>query len=239
MVSEDSVDSGDSVDVRFRDPDIPDGEKCRYTVTTDGRSSGFEISSVLTREDGGYRALLEASSGDDEVQLTIDQRFGRIEGFLRAEDYRAETRSRGVVVSREEAHFVDTVHLPLGGAPAPFPPAIMPIVGGLTLLRGLDFTEGTAQTIDTWLAFSVHWPLIARVEKTTTVTVGAGDIECRQVRLRPGFGQVNTLLDKIIGGLLPPFVLHFELAAPHRLVRMSFPTELSLSAARGVLELAG
>lgn len=231
--------AGESVHALFRDPGIPDGEKCRYTVGTDGHSSGFEITSIVTREGGGYRTLLEASSGDGELELTIDQRFGRIDGFLRAEDYRAETRSRGVVVSREEAHFVDTVHLPLGGAPTPFPFDIMPIVGGMTLLRGLDLTEGSMQSIDTWLAFSVHWPLVARVDKRTTVEVGGGEIECRQVRLRPSFGHVNMLLDRMLGGLLPPFLADIELAPPHRLVRLSLPTELALSAPRGVIELTG
>jgi hypothetical protein len=223
----------------FRDPGIPDGEKCRYTVETGGRSAGFELTSVVTHENGGYRTLLEASSGDGELELTVDQRFGRLDGFLRAEDYRAETRSRGAVVSREEAHFVDTVHLPIGGAPTPFPADIMPIVGGLTLLRGLDLTEGSVQSIDTWLAFSVHWPLVARVDKRTDSVVGTGEIECRQVRLRPSFGQVNMLLDKMIGGLLPPFVAQIEIAPPHRVVRLSFPTELALSAPRSVIELAG
>ncbi|WP_227981531.1 hypothetical protein [Nocardia spumae] len=231
--------SSGPVHTLFRDPGIPDGEKCRYTVGTDGRSSGFALTSVVTHEHGGYRTLLEATSGDGELELTIDQRFGRIDGFLRAEDYRAETRSRGAVVSREEAHFIDTVHLPIGGAPAPFPTDIMPIVGGMTLLRGLDLTEGTTRSIDTWLAFSVHWPLVARVDKRTIVEVGAGDIECRQVRLRPSFGQVNMLLDRMIGGLLPPFVAQIELEPPHRLVRLSFPTEPALSAPRSVIELAG
>ncbi|WP_258081029.1 hypothetical protein [Nocardia nova] len=233
------MDSGGTVPTLFRDPGIPDGEKCRYTVATDGRSSGFELTSVVTHENGGYRTLLEASSGDGELELTVDQRFGRLDGFLRAEDYRAETRSRGAVVSREEAHFIDTVHLPIGGAPTPFPTDVMPIVGGLTLLRGLDLTEGSVQSIDTWLAFSVHWPLVARVDKRTDSVVGAGEIECRQVRLRPSFGQVNMLLDKMIGGLLPPFVAHIEVAPPHRVVRVSFPTELALSAPRSVIELAG
>ena len=223
----------------FRDPDIPDGEKCRYTVGTEGRSSGFELTSVVTHKNGCYRTLLEASSRDGELELAIDQCFGRIDGYLRAEDYRAETRSRGVVVSREEVHFVDTVHLPIGGALTPFPTDIMPIVGGMTLLRGLDLTEGAEQSINAWLTFSVHWPLVARVDKRTTVEVGAGEIECRQVRLRPSFGQVNMLLDKMIGGLLPPFVAHIEEEPPHRLVRSSFPTELALSAPRSVIELAG
>ncbi|NKY88736.1 hypothetical protein [Nocardia veterana] len=222
----------------FRDPGIPDGEKCRYAVGMSGQPAGFEMTSVVSHESGGYRAILDATVGRD-LEMTIDQRFGRVDGYLRAEDYRAETRSKGRVVSREEAHFVDTVHLPIGGAPAPFPPNVMPIVGGMTLLRGLEFTEGTVESIDLWLSFSVHWPLIARVDKRTEIRVDAGVLDCWQVRLRPGFAHVNGLLDKVIGGLVPPLVAHFEHAAPHRLVRLSFPTEFAMSAARGVIELIG
>ncbi|MEV6063216.1 hypothetical protein [Nocardia asteroides] len=223
----------------FRDPFIPDGEKSVYTVGPAGQPHGIELTHVVTREKGGYRTLLEArpGSGSPPLTLTIEQRFGRVGGRLRAEQYRAETRSGTTVVSREEANFVDTVHLPLGGVPGPFPADVMPVAGGLTLLRGLDFAEGLVETIEVWLAFSVHWPLVARVEKRTTVELATGAVPCWQVRLRPGFGQVNALLDKVIGTVLPPFVAHFEEAAPHRLVRLSFPTQLSLTAQRAVLEL--
>lgn len=226
----------------FRDPFIPDGEKSVYTVGLVGESPGFEMTHVVTREKGGYRTILDARPGGRvfggaDLAMTIEQRFGRIGGRLRAEHYRAETRSGQTVVSREEANFVDTEHLQFGSGPAPFPLNVMPIAGGLTLLRGLDFTEGLVETIDVWLAFSVHWPLVARVEKQTTVDAPAGSVPCWQVRLRPGFAQVNTLLDKVIGSVLPPFVAHFEEAAPHRLVRMSFPTQLSLTAPRAVMEL--
>ncbi|MFC4127716.1 hypothetical protein [Nocardia rhizosphaerae] len=225
----------------FRDPFIPDGEKSVYTVGLLGQAPGFEMAHHVAREKGGYRTTLDARPsgplGDNDLTMTIEQRFGRIGGRLRAEHYRAETRSGGTVVSREEAAFIDTMHLQFGGAPAPFPLNVMPIAGGLTLLRGLDFAEGLVETVHVWLAFSVHWPLIARVEKQSTVEVPAGSVPCWQVRMRPGFAQVNSLLDKVIGSVLPPFVAHFEQEAPHRLVRMTFPTQLSLSAPRAVMEL--
>ncbi|MBO0854962.1 MAG: hypothetical protein J2P18_14510 [Nocardia sp.] len=222
----------------FRDPGIPDGEKSRYSVGISGLPSSFEMSSVVTHEAGCYRTILDAGVGRD-LQLTIEQRFGRADGFLRAHDYRAETRSRGTVVSSEEVHFVDTVHLPIGGPPTPFPPDIMPIAAGLTLLRGLEFAEDTVRSIDVWLAFSVHWPLIAKVVEPAEIQVGAGAFDCWQVRLRPSFAQVNSLLDKVIGGLLPPITAYFECAPPHRLVSSSFPTALAISAPRAVMELAG
>ncbi|UGT54892.1 hypothetical protein [Nocardia asteroides] len=226
----------------FRDPFIPDGEKSVYTVGLLGETPGFEMTHLVTREKGGYRTTLDTrphgrALSDTDLTMTIEQRFGRIGGRLRAEQYRAETRCGPTVVSREEANFVDTVHLQFGGLPAPFPLNVMPIAGGLTLLRGLDFTEGLVETVSVWLAFSVHWPLLARVEKQSTIEVPAGSVPCWQVRMRPGFAQVNSLLDKVIGSVLPPFVAHFEQEAPHRLVRMSFPTQLSLSAPRAVMEL--
>ncbi|OQS16152.1 hypothetical protein B0T36_05000 [Nocardia donostiensis] len=226
----------------FRDPCIPDGEKSVYSVRLADRPQGFEMTNIVAGAVDGYRATLEAclgsgNPGGTDLALTIEQRFKRVGERLRAEHYRAETRAGGTLVSREEANFLDTHHLQFGGAPAPFPLNVMPIAAGLTLLRGLDFAEGHAETIDVWLAFSVHWPLIVRVEKRVTTEVPAGSVPCWQVRLRPGFAQVNTFLDKVIGGILPPFVAHFAEAAPHRLVRLSFPTQLALSGPRTLLEL--
>ncbi|GAB2712412.1 hypothetical protein [Nocardia thraciensis] len=221
----------------FRDPGIPDGEKSVYAVGIADRPRRHELTSVVARESGGYRSTTEAEVGTDDLTLTIEQRFQRNGEWLCAQDYYAETRSGDTVVSREEAHFVDTTHLRLSGDIAPFPPNVMPLLGGMTLLRGLDFTEGAAESLELWLAFSLHWPLMSKVDKRTTVEVPAGSVPCWQVLLRPGFAQVNTLLDKMIGGLLPPSVAHFEAAPPHRLVRFGFPTQPMPSAPRGVLEL--
>lgn len=226
----------------FRDPWIPDGEKSVYSIRPADQPQGFEMTNLIVREPGGYLSTVEAriggaGRGGTDLSMTIEQRFKRAGERLRAEHYRAETRSGSTVVSREEATFLHTTHLQLGAGPAPFPLNIMPIAGGLTLLRGLDFTEGHVEQIDVWLAFSVHWPLIAKIEKRLTVEVPAGSVPCWQVRLRPGFAQVNMLLDKVIGGILPPFIAHFEEAPPHRLVRMSFPTQLALSGQRALMEL--
>ncbi|MFE3445791.1 hypothetical protein ACFXNW_22385 [Nocardia sp. NPDC059180] len=226
----------------FRDPWIPDGEKSVYSLRLADRPQGFEMTNLIARETGGYLSTVEAriggaGRGGAELSMTIEQRFKRAGELLRAEHYRAETRSGSMVVSREEANFLHTTHLQFGGGPAPFPVNIMPIAGGLTLLRGIEFAEGHVESINAWLAFSVHWPLIVKVDKRITVEVPAGHVPCWQLRIRPGFAQVNMLLDKVIGGILPPFIAHFEQAPPHRLVRMSFPTQLTLAGPRALMEL--
>ncbi|MGK8488932.1 hypothetical protein [Nocardia asiatica] len=141
------------------------------------------------------------------------------------------------MVSREEANFLGTVHLQFGGGIAPFPANVMPLAGGLTLLRGLDFAEGAEECVDLWLAFSVHLPLGAKVEQRTVVEVPAGRITSWQVRLRPRLSGLNTMLEKVLGGFLPPAVAHFDAAPPHRLVRLSFPTGPMPWDPRGLLEL--
>ncbi|MGY0498168.1 hypothetical protein ACWZHB_06680 [Nocardia sp. FBN12] len=224
----------------FRDPGIPDGEKSRYHVGIAGEPGGFEVCHVVVHDRGGYRTTLEASpegNSDRELVMTVEQRIGRIEGRLHAETYRAQTRSGSTVVSREEVNFVDTVHLQFGGLPGPFPPNVMPIAGGLTMLRGLEFAEGLVESVDVWLASAVHWPLLVRVEKQVVFAGPAGVFPCWQVRLRPGFDQVNGMLDKMVGSVVPPFIALFEVAAPHRMVQLNFPTQMSMSAPRATMEL--
>lgn len=224
----------------FRDPGIPDGEKSTYRVGIAGEPGGFEVSHVVVHDRAWYRTTLEASpagNSDRALVMTVEQRIGRIDGRLHAESYRAQTRSGSTVVSREEVNFVDTVHLQFGGLPGPFPPNVMPIAGGLTMLRGLEFADGLVETIDVWLAASVHWPLLVRVDKQVVCTGPAGVFPCWQVRLRPGFEQVNGMLDKMVGSVVPPFIALFEVAAPHRMVQLSFPTQMSMSAPRATMEL--
>ncbi|MFD3705385.1 hypothetical protein ACFWUP_19780 [Nocardia sp. NPDC058658] len=224
----------------FRDPLIPDGEKSTYRVGIAGQPGGFGISHVVVHDRGGYHTTLEASpegKSDRALVMTVEQRIGRIDGRLHAESYRAQTRSGSTVVSREEVNFVDTVHLQLGGMPGPFPPNVMPIAGGLTMLRGLEFADGLIESVDVWLASAVHWPLLVRVEKQVVFAGQAGVFPCWQVRLRPGFEQVNGMLDKMVGSVVPPFVALFEVAAPHRMVQLSFPTQMSMSAPRATMEL--
>ncbi|MGM7643532.1 hypothetical protein ACSVDM_01415 [Nocardia sp. JW2] len=226
----------------FRDPFIPDGEKSTYHVGITGQPGGMEVSQVVVHNRGGYHTTLEVGPAQRhrdgrEPVMTIEQRIGRIDGRLHAETYRAQTFSGSTLVSREEANFVDTVHVQPGGLPAPYPANVMPVAAGLTLLRGLEFAEGLMETVDVWLAFSVHWPLLVRVEKQVVLTGPAGVFSCWQVRLRPGFEHVNGMLDKMVGSVVPPFLAHFEVAAPHRLVQLSFPTQMSMSAPRATMEL--
>ncbi|WP_039798317.1 hypothetical protein [Nocardia araoensis] len=221
----------------FRDPGIPDGEKSVYTVTVADRPPKLDLISVVSHDGDGYRSMLEVGLGHANFAMTIEQRFRRCGDRLSAERYRAETRSGPKVVTREEANFVGTAHLQFGGGIAPFPANVMPLAGGLTLLRGLDFTEGAEECVDLWLAFSAHIPLGAKVEQRTVVDVPAGRITSWQVRLRPRLSGLNTMVEKVIGGFLPPAVAHFDAAAPHRLVRLGFPTGPMPWDPRGLLEL--
>ncbi|WP_157103744.1 hypothetical protein [Nocardia harenae] len=223
------------IDTVFRDPGIPDGEKSVYTVRVANQPAALELVNAIGHDRDGYRSITQVGSGDFAV--TVEQRFQRVGDRLRAASYRAETRSGGTVVSREEANFVGTTHLQFGGGIAPFPADLMPLAGGLTLLRGLDFAEGMEEELALWLAFSVHVPVTARVEQRAVIEVGAGEVECWQVRLRPRLSGLNALLEKMLSGFLPPAVAHIEVAAPHRMIRFGFPTGPMPWDPRGTMEL--
>ncbi|MCX4096804.1 hypothetical protein [Nocardia sp. alder85J] len=221
----------------FRDPRIPDGEKSVYAVGIGDQPPALDLVSVIGHDRQGYLSVVQLSAGDFTV--TVEQHFRRTGGLLRAADYRAETRSGATVVSREEATFLDVSHMQIGAGIAPFPADLMPLAGGLTLLRGLDLTEGAEADIALWLAFSVHLPVSAKVERRTVVDVPAGPIECWQVRLRPRLTGLNSMLEKMLGGFLPPVVVHLEVAPPHRMVRCGFPTGPMPWDPRGVMDLVG
>ncbi|MFC9894866.1 hypothetical protein ACFVMC_14360 [Nocardia sp. NPDC127579] len=221
----------------FRDPGIPDGEKCVYTVSVADEPPGLDIVSVIGHDDADYLSIVQAGSGDGAFAITVEQRFQRAGEHLRAASYRAETRSGGTVVSREQALFLGTTHLQIGDGIAPFPAELMPLAGGLTLLRGLELTEGAETDIALWLAFSVHIPLTARVEKRTVVEVPAGQIDCWQIRLRPRLSGLSVMIEKVLGSFLPAGVAHIEADRPHRLVRFGFPTGPRPWDPRGLMEL--
>lgn len=207
----------------FRDPQIPDGELTRYQATVGKDEERYDVTSRIEHDgEKQYRNQLEATLGP--LTLEVQQVFARQEGRLACESYVAEARHDGKLVSREEGYFQGTSHLQFGGQVKPFPVDVMPLLACLIGLRGLDFERGTKRQVDLWLAFSVFWPLEAKVEKRETVRVPAGEIDAWRVRVRPSFAQISGLLDKVIGGLLPPFVLHFEAAEPHRMLRFHFPT---------------
>ncbi|MEU4838294.1 hypothetical protein [Nocardia testacea] len=221
----------------FRDPGIPDGEKSVYTVSVAHQPSTLELISAVGHDRDGYRSIVQLGSGNGHFTVTVEQRFQRAADRLLAAEYRAETRSGATVVSREEADFLGTTHLQFGAGIAPFPADLMPLAGGLTLLRGLDFAEGAEEHIALWLSFSVSIPISARTEQRTAVDVPAGRIDCWQVRLKPRLSGLNAMVEKMLSGFLPPAVAHMEVAPPHRMVRFSFPTGPMPWDARGLIEL--
>lgn len=207
----------------FRDPVIPGGEETVYQVRVGGAAERYDLVSRVDHDGGSrYLNLITATLGD--LELEVRQAFAREGGRLASESYQAEARHNGTVVTREEGYFQGTEHLQFGGAVKPFPTDIVPLLGCLIGLRGLEFERGFKRNVELWLAFSVFWPLEVKVEKREVAKVPAGDLDAWRVRVRPSFAQISGLLDKVIGGLLPPFVLHFAAEAPHRMLRFSFPT---------------
>ncbi|MEU0543122.1 hypothetical protein ABZ319_24935 [Nocardia sp. NPDC005978] len=220
----------------FRDPVIADGEKSLYRIRLGDDPEGGRIIGLVEQDGDAYVSCLEAGSAD-AYSAKVEQRIRRSGGRMDAESYQAASYFEGRMVSREEGYFIGTQHMQFGGKLAPFPRGVMPLLGGLTLLRGLDFRPGAKTKLDLWLAFSIHWPLEVKVEKRVRVDVPAGSVDAWQVRMRPSFSHVNGLLDKVISGLLPPFIGHFETSGAHRLVRFSFPSGPLPWQPRAVIEL--
>lgn len=207
----------------FRDPQIPDGEQTRYQATVGKAHERYDVLSTIEHDgDKRYRNRLDAELGP--LTMRVVQEFARRDGMLACESYVSEAKHEGRLVSREEGYFDGTSHLQFGGKVKPYPQDVMPLLAGLVGLRGLEFSRGAKRDVNLWLAFSVFWPLDVKVERRETVRVPAGELDAWRVRVRPSFAQISGLLDKVIGGLLPPFVLHFEAAHPHRMLRFVFPT---------------
>ncbi|WP_194819573.1 hypothetical protein [Nocardia sp. XZ_19_385] len=208
----------------FRDPNINDGELSQYVVTIGSDPAEYQVSSTVRHDgDKGYLTRMTLTLPDN-FSMTVDQTFDRTGGELRALTYVAESKHQDTLVSREEGNFAGTSHLQFGGKVEPFPSPLTSLLGGGTTFRGLDFRKGEKQLVNLWLAYSIHWPVEVKVEKRTTVEVPAGRFDTWQVKAKPSFTHINGLLDKVVSGLLPAFTLHFDAAAPHRLVRFSFPT---------------
>ncbi|MFF2554913.1 hypothetical protein ACFVUS_28185 [Nocardia sp. NPDC058058] len=220
----------------FRDPGITDGEKSHYRIRLTDSPTGNPVTAVVEHDGDCYISSLEVGS-DEAFRAKVEQRIRRVHGRIEAESYQAASYYQGRMVSREEGYFLDTQHIQFGGKIAPFPPGVMPLLGGLTLLRGLDFRRGAKSKHDLWLAFSISWPLEAKVDKRMTITVPAGSMDVWQVNLRPSFSHINALLDKVVSSFLPPFTCHFEAAATHRLVQFTFPSGPLPWQPRAIIEL--
>jgi hypothetical protein len=209
--------------VPYRDPHIPDGERTVYRLALDANSDATQVISTVTH-DGPDTYVLSMSVPHPQLSMTVEQRFARRDGMVTPVSYLAEARSDGTLVSREEGYFEGTSHIQFGGKVLPYPRDVVPLLGGVLALRGIDFAKGASLRFNVWLAFSVYWQLELKVERRERVTVPTGPVDAWRVKVRPSFAQINGLLDRIVGGLLPDFTLHFEAAEPHRMVRFSFPT---------------
>jgi Protein of unknown function (DUF3108) len=178
---------------------------------------------TIRAHDEGYRLALEALvRGEAAYELEFD--VIRRRGQLLAEHYRLESRHGERPVAVEEGWFRDVSVLGWGGAIERYPSDVAPLLGCALMLRGLDFERGAERSVSVWLANSVHWEVVLKVERRERVRVAAGTFDAWRVRARPSFHAVAGALDRIIGLLLPPFVLHFDTEPSHRFLRFEFPT---------------
>jgi hypothetical protein len=159
-----------------------------------------------------------------EAAYALEFGLIRRRGQVLAEHYRLETRHADRPVAVEEGWFRDVSVLGWGGEIERYPSDVAPLLGCAVMLRGLDFERGAERSVSIWLANSVHWEVVLKVERRERTAVAAGTFDAWRVRARPSFHAIAGALDRIIGLLLPPFVLHFEAAPPHRFLRFTFPT---------------
>lgn len=206
----------------FRDPAIPDGEETRYLGSVDGKELGSGTIAV-SHSARGYLQRTDARLGA-HGSFDLEMEFAREEGRLLAESYRLDTFWRDRLASREEGFFREVEVLHFGGKMGVYPTSVTPLLGCAIALRGLDFSGREKRSLALWLANTVHWELGAHVEKAETIEVEAGRFDAWRVRVRPRFDAVNKQLDGLVGFFLPPFLLHFDQKAPHRMLRFEFPT---------------
>jgi hypothetical protein len=226
----------------FLDPDIPDGERTTYRVMVDGREAGTATVVVERAGEGSralYRQKLEAALRD-QVLFEAELTFRRRSGTIHAEDYRLETRHRAEGrVALEEGRFRQVRALGWGAEVEPYPRDLVPLIGAAVALRGLEFEPGAGRSFSAWLANSIHWEVEATVEGVEAVDLPAGRRDAWPVRLRPSLEQVDRTLDKLVAGLMPPVVAHFDAEPPHRLLRFEFPTGPFRESPPGLLEAVG
>jgi hypothetical protein len=211
-----------SSDGRFADPGVEDGERTAYRGVVDGGPEG-EGTVVIGAGPDRYEMALEMRIGGE---LSYDLSFAvlRRRGALLADHYRLETRHGDNPVAREEGWFRDVAALGWGGQIERYPSDVAPLLGCALMLRGLDFEKGARRSFSLWLANTVYWEIDSRVEKRERVRVAAGELDAWRVRVRPSFHAIASALDRIVGLLLPPFVVHFAAERPHRFLRFEFPT---------------
>lgn len=220
-----------NLDPPFNDPQIPDGERTIYRGTIAGREVGTgELAMEAT--ESTYTARLETHILDGFNQ-TIEIGFSRARGMVRAESYRAESRDGDRPVAVEEGWFRDVRGLHWGAELQPYPSNVTPLLGCAIALRGLEFVKGERHQLALWLANTVWWEIGLHVHKSERID---GGHEAWRVTAHPAFEPIGAALNRVIQAILPPFVLHFDTAPPHRLLRFSFPTGPFPWNPRGLIE---
>lgn len=218
----------------FRDPEIPAGETCTYRGSIHGAAAG-EGTLRIEVEPDAYLQRLEMRL-QDTLDYDLELRFARSAGSIHAEHYALRTTHDGAPVAVEEGWFRGVKALHWGGELISYPRDLAPLLGCALALRGIEFAPGRRRTFPLWLANTAFWEIDLRVERREQVDVPAGRMEAWRVRARPSFEQIGATLDRVVGALLPPFVLHFEAEAPHRFLRFEFPTGPFRWNPRGVIE---
>jgi len=211
----------------FLDPDIPDGERVAYRGLVGGEEAGTGEIAVSRVSEGGrdlYRqsvVVRVAERAEFRVVTDFRRRSGQV--F-------AETTSMEVFDGSAESLYSDRARfrgvkvLQWGGEVESYPRDLAPLLGCALALRGLEFESGARRGLSVWLAATVYWQVETKVEKEEKVSLPVGDVPAWRVRVRPSFEQVDKALDSLVDALMPPVVAHFEASAPHRFLRVQFPT---------------
>ena len=218
----------------FRDPEIPDGETSSYRGSIRGAVAGAGTLRVEASPDAYVQHIVMRAR--DELEYTLELRFARSRGHIHAEHYALRTMHHDAPVAVEEGWFRGVRALHWGGELISYPRDLSPLLGCAIALRGIEFARGEHRTFPVWLANTAFWDVDLRVERREHVDLPAGRFEAWRVRARPSFEQIGSALDRLVGALLPPFVLHFEAAPPHRFLRFEFPTGPFRWNPRGVIE---
>ena len=210
------------MDGAFRDPGITAAERAVYQG-----SIGDEVSGRGTLElepvEGGLDQRIDMVVAD-HARYAMHARFSVRSGWLLAEEYSLETFSGDKRIAREEGAFRDVQTLQWGGELRPYPRSVTPLLACATALRGLDFEKGERRSFAVWLANTLYWQVDLHIERRERVDLPAGAFDAWRIRVRPSFREIAGALDRIMGVLLPPFIIHFEAEAPHRFLRFTFPT---------------
>ena len=223
-----------NLDPPFSDPGIPDGERTAFRGTIDDEAAGIGAL-VIEASDDAYIPRIDGTILD-EFQFSVEMRFSRANGTLRAESYRLESRDGEKPVSVEEGWFRGVRGLHWGGELEPYPSNITPLLGCALALRGLDFTKGERHHMAVWLANSVWWEVAVHVDRRERIDLPLGSLEAWRVTVAPQFEGIGSALNRVVQAILPPFRAHFAVEPPYRFVRFSFPTGPFPWNPRGLIE---